>query len=140
MLLLTVWSRRAYFRMGESIAWWISNQQLLPGQEDLRPTNEFLVREIIELTNSFLDDPTPPPSDISTLINRIVSRPRWLSISADVFTGQIIAALIVITFVAIFLLREWISQNARPGQFNDEDEQDILQVPPAPEPNPQPAP
>ncbi|KAJ3931188.1 MAG: hypothetical protein NXY57DRAFT_1081369, partial [Lentinula lateritia] len=138
--LLTVWSWRAYFRMGESIAWWISNRQPLPGQEDLRPTNKFLVREIIELTNSFLDDPTPPPSDISTLINRIVSHPRWLSISADIFTGQIIAALIVITFVAIFLLREWIAQNARPGQFDDEDGQDILQVPPAPEPNPQPAP
>ncbi|KAJ3916024.1 hypothetical protein F5877DRAFT_47423, partial [Lentinula edodes] len=138
--LLTVWSWRAYFRMGESIAWWISNRQPLPGQEDLRPTNKFLVREIIELTHSFLDDPTPPPSDISTLINRIVSHPRWLSISADIFTGQIIAALIVITFVAIFLLREWIAQNARPGQFDDEDGQDILQVPPAPEPNPQPAP
>ncbi|KAJ3890861.1 hypothetical protein GG344DRAFT_48592, partial [Lentinula edodes] len=138
--LLTVWSWRAYFRMGESIAWWISNRQPLLGQEDLRPTNKFFVREIIDLTHSFLDDPTPPPSDISTLINRIVSHPRWLSISADIFTGQIIAALIVITFVAIFLLREWIAQNARPGQFDDEDGQDILQVPPAPEPNPQPAP
>ncbi|GAW03234.1 ERAD-associated E3 ubiquitin-protein ligase doa10 [Lentinula edodes] len=136
--LLTVWSWRAYFRMGESIAWWISNRQPLPGQEDLRPTNKFLVREIIELTHSFLDDPTPPPSDISTLINRIVSHPRWLSISADIFTGQIIAALIVITFVAIFLLREWIAQNARPGQFDDEDGQDILQVPPAPEAKPSP--
>ncbi|KAJ4473967.1 hypothetical protein C8J55DRAFT_562607 [Lentinula edodes] len=126
--------------MGESIAWGISNRQPLPGQEDLRPTNKFLVHEIIELTNSFLDDPTLPPSDISTLINRIVSHPRWLSISADIFTGQIIVALIVITFVAIFLLREWIAQNARLGQFDDEDGQDILQVPPAPEPNPQPAP
>lgn len=33
--------------------------------------------------------------------------------------GQIIAALIVLTFVAVFLLREWVSQNARPGLFED---------------------
>ncbi|KAJ3809699.1 hypothetical protein F5876DRAFT_43374, partial [Lentinula aff. lateritia] len=138
--LLTVWSWRAYFIIGEYIAWWISNRQPLPGQENLRPTNELRVRDIIKLNNSFLKDLTLPPSDISTLINRIVSHPGWLSISADIFTGQIIAALIVITFVAIFLLREWIAQNARPGQFDDEDGQDILQVPPAPEPNPQPAP
>ncbi|KAJ3849605.1 hypothetical protein EV368DRAFT_67298 [Lentinula lateritia] len=139
-LLLRVWLGRAYLRMGESIAWWISNRQPLPGQENLRPTNELRVRDIIKLNNSFLKDLTLPPSDISTLINRIVSHPGWLSISADIFTGQIIAALIVITFVAIFLLREWIAQNARPGQFDDKDGQEILRVPPAPEPNPQPAP
>ncbi|THU75229.1 hypothetical protein K435DRAFT_916043, partial [Dendrothele bispora CBS 962.96] len=57
---------------------------------------------------------------------------------ADIFTGQIIASLIVITFVAIFLLREWIAQNARPGVFDDNEDvpaanapQDqVLQVPP----------
>lgn len=35
------------------------------------------------------------------------------------FMGQIIASLIVLTFVAVFLLREWVSQNARPGLFED---------------------
>lgn len=39
--------------------------------------------------------------------------------SADIVSGQIIATVIVVAFVAVFLLREWISQNARPGVFDD---------------------
>ncbi|KAI6110799.1 hypothetical protein EV401DRAFT_1868684, partial [Pisolithus croceorrhizus] len=57
---------------------------------------------------------------------RLMTRPFWQSLSADIFAGQIIASLIVLTFVAVFLLREWISQNARPGVFEEED----LVVPP----------
>jgi E3 ubiquitin-protein ligase MARCH6 len=62
--------------------------------------------------------------------------------SADIFTGQIIASLIVLSFVAVFLLREWISQNARPGVFEDEEGEDRaaqrpLPAQPAPEPAPQ---
>ncbi|KIK61910.1 hypothetical protein GYMLUDRAFT_42329 [Collybiopsis luxurians FD-317 M1] len=45
----------------------------------------------------------------------MVIHPVWISLSANVFTGQIITAIIVITFMAIFPLREWITQNARPG-------------------------
>jgi len=55
------------------------------------------------------------------LIRKITSHPVWLALSADIFAGQIIASLIVLTFVAVFLLREWISQNARPGVFEDEE-------------------
>lgn len=56
----------------------------------------------------------------------------WLTLSSDVFTGQIIASIIVLTFVAVFLLREWISQNARPGVFEDEELPDGDQVPAPP--------
>jgi E3 ubiquitin-protein ligase MARCH6 len=52
---------------------------------------------------------------------RLMAHPLWLSLSADIFTGQMIASLIVLTFVAVFLLREWISQNARPGVFEEEE-------------------
>lgn len=62
-----------------------------------------------------------------------------MALSADIFTGQIIASLIVLTFVAVFLLREWISQNARPGVF--EDEEVFPDMPPVVnDPPPQPAP
>jgi hypothetical protein len=47
--------------------------------------------------------------------------PLLRSVSADIFTGQIIATLIVLVFIAVFLLREWISQNARPGVFEEGD-------------------
>ena len=63
---------------------------------------------------------------------RLMTHPLWLSISADIFTGQMIASLIVLTFVAVFLLREWISQNARPGVF--EEEEVLPDEPPAIEP------
>ena len=71
---------------------------------------------------------------------RLMAHPLWLTLSADIFTGQMIASLIVLTFVAVFLLREWISQNARPGVFEEEE---VLQdePPPAqPLPNPPPVP
>lgn len=50
-----------------------------------------------------------------------LSHPLLRSVSADIFTGQIIATLIVLVFIAVFLLREWISQNARPGVFEEGD-------------------
>lgn len=71
-----------------------------------------------------------------------MSRPFWRSISADIFAGQIIATFIVLSFIAIFLLREWISQNARPGVFEDEDffaeNRDLPPQEPAPQPAAQP--
>jgi E3 ubiquitin-protein ligase MARCH6 len=68
----------------------------------------------------------------ATIYQRISNRPFWSMLSADIFAGQIIASLIVLIFVAIFLLREWISQNARPGVFEDEDGGAIH---PAPQPD-----
>lgn len=38
---------------------------------------------------------------------------------SDIFEGQIIASLIIVLFLAIFLLREFIVQNARPGILGD---------------------
>ena len=75
-----------------------------------------------------------------SFLARLMAHPLWLSLSADIFTGQMIASLIVLTFVAVFLLREWISQNARPGVFEDEEAPpdeppaiDALIPPPVPE-------
>lgn len=69
-------------------------------------------------SNVQLDPSIPPPT---TQLGKALTHPIWVSLSADIFTGQIIASLIVLIFVAMFLLREWISQNARPGIFEDED-------------------
>lgn len=41
------------------------------------------------------------------------------NVSSDIFTGQIITTIIIVVFLAVFLLREWIVQNARPGVFGD---------------------
>ncbi|PPQ70661.1 hypothetical protein CVT24_000669 [Panaeolus cyanescens] len=118
---VTVWTWRMYFSIGESIAWWISDRPrpLTPESEN----NLFYTK--------LRYDPSLPPA--KTVIGRFLQHPMWVALSADIFTGQIIASLIVLTFVAVFLLREWISQNARPGVFEDEE------VPPE-DPAPAPAP
>uniref|UniRef100_A0A8H8CH31 Uncharacterized protein n=1 Tax=Psilocybe cubensis TaxID=181762 RepID=A0A8H8CH31_PSICU len=67
--------------------------------------------------------------------SKVSSHPAWLAPSADIFTGLIIASLIVLIFVAVFLLREWMSQNARLGVFEEEELPDL---PPVYAPPPQP--
>lgn len=107
-----------------SSAWYISNLDR-SSASDSTPYQK--------LTN---EPPTIPPKNI---IGQITAHPIWAALSADIFTGQIIASLIVLTFVAVFLLREWISQNARPGVF--EDEEVFPDMPPAANDPPlQPAP
>ena len=88
-------------------AWWISDRPRPDAGPDAGP---YFYRVTA--------DTLPSPN---TLVARLTSHPLWIALSADIFTGQIIASLIVLTFVAVFLLREWISQNARPGVFEDED-------------------
>ncbi|KAF8903526.1 hypothetical protein CPB84DRAFT_1814671 [Gymnopilus junonius] len=106
---VTVWTWRMYFSMGDQrTAWWISKRPRPPYTESPIP---FYSRISYEAT-------APPPKG---LVAKISTHPLWLALSADIFAGQIIASLIVLTFVAIFLLREWISQNARPGVFEEEE-------------------
>ncbi|KAG5654209.1 hypothetical protein H0H81_006242 [Sphagnurus paluster] len=104
----TVWTWRMYFSMGESTAWWISGRERPPNNNQESPF----------YYNIRPNKSVPVPQ---TFLGRLTSHPLWIALSADIFTGQIIASLIVLTFVAVFLLREWISQNARPGVFEDEE-------------------
>ncbi|THH29527.1 hypothetical protein EUX98_g4673 [Antrodiella citrinella] len=55
----------------------------------------------------------------TAFLHVLFTHPMVRNISADILSGQIIASVIVLGFVAVFLLREWISQNARPGVFDD---------------------
>lgn len=111
---ITIWTWRLYFTMGESTAWWISGRDLQPSSSSTGLASLTVTNETVSLWTN------------STVLHRLMTRPFWQSLSADIFAGQIIASLIVLTFVAVFLLREWISQNARPGVFEEED----LVVPP----------
>ena len=109
-------------------AWWISDRP--------RPTPPISSHtSFYQIHNMTEGNGTYPSLANMTLWERTTSRSFWNAMSADIFAGQIIASLIVLTFVAIFLLREWISQNARPGVFEDEDfPQDERDMPPPLEP------
>lgn len=93
-------------------AWWI-NARPMPG-----PTSPPLgaASWIVNIT-SLLDE------DFEQFANRHALREMTSALSSDIFSGQIIASLIVVAVMCVFLLREWIMQNARPGVFDDVQDQ-----------------
>ncbi|KAH8110989.1 hypothetical protein DFH11DRAFT_1616415 [Phellopilus nigrolimitatus] len=109
---VTVWTWRFYFIMGENIAWWINDRP--------RPTPSPIFYSYYANV-TVADDQNRTDTSNRTILGLATSYPVWRALSSDIFTGQIIASLIVLVFLGIFLLREWIMQNARPGVFEDND-------------------
>jgi hypothetical protein len=102
-------------------AWWLSAR---PRSSPSSPSSFFFNLTSRSQSNSTATNTTLRRSfndtNLSTL-DGLLAHPLLRSVSADIFTGQIIATLIVLVFIAVFLLREWISQNARPGVFEEGD-------------------
>ncbi|KAI0085732.1 hypothetical protein BDY19DRAFT_964078 [Irpex rosettiformis] len=131
----TIWTWRMYFAMGDSTAWWISNRE--------RPRVDTPADTLT--TYEQQNDTSPDATPFETFL----THPSIRTISADIVAGQIIATIIVVAFVAIFLLREWITQNARPGVFDEADAppeaaiqvvaEPVIPLAPAPAPLPPPA-
>ena len=135
---VTVWTWRMYFAMGNSTyvtvifeslsifdkicsAWWISARPRSPSSS---PSSFFFYNLTSRSQfNSTATNTTRRSSNETeaSAWNALLAPPLLRSVSADIFTGQIIATLIVLVFIAVFLLREWISQNARPGVFEEGD-------------------
>lgn len=132
----TVWTWRMYFTMGDSTyvlvirlsayfsdtferAWWISDRPRPSSPKVDHKSGNTVFHHNPNLT--VVGSNNTSAFSNSTFVEWTMSRPFWRAISADIFAGQIIATFIVLTFVAVFLLREWISQNARPGVFEDEE-------------------
>lgn len=132
----TVWAWRMYFNLGDATAHWIASRS-----RTNYTTNAGFLEQVLfpPFPVEALDEATVRARADAPFLERVIKHPLWLSLSSDIFTGQIIASFIVLTFVAIFLLREWIAQNARPGVFEDEEPPPILDEMPAPPP-PAPAP
>ena len=88
-------------------AWWVSNRE----------------RPRVEIPSDALStyQPQNDTNPDATALEAFLAHPSIRTISADIVAGQIIATIIVVAFVAIFLLREWITQNARPGVFDEAD-------------------
>ncbi|KAI0294319.1 hypothetical protein B0F90DRAFT_1757507 [Multifurca ochricompacta] len=118
---ITVWTWRMYFAMGNSTAWWISARP-----RSSSPSSSFFFYNLTS-RSQFNSTATNAPLQSSSNdtdnspLNALLAHPLLRTVSADIFTGQIIATLIVLVFIAVFLLREWISQNARPGVFEEGD-------------------
>ena len=137
---VTVWTWRMYFAMGNSTyvtvtseslsdfdefhsAWWISARPRSPSSS---PSSFFFYnltsRSQFNSTATHTNTTRGSSNDTdASTWSGLLAQPLVRSVSADIFTGQIIATLIVLVFIAVFLLREWISQNARPGIFEEGD-------------------
>ncbi|KZS94639.1 hypothetical protein SISNIDRAFT_410077 [Sistotremastrum niveocremeum HHB9708] len=116
----TVVSWRLYFFTGDRIAWWISNHK--------RPASSIIP---FPSSNATLQDVLLTIQANNGNVTWQAFSPFLRTMSSDVFTGQIIASVIVLSFLAVFLLREYIAQNARPGVFEDVD---LPEAPVAPPP------
>ena len=81
---------------------------------------------------TFFNSTTIIPDDqkywAEPLLRALTSNPRrtneWVirlteNMAADIFLGQIVACVVVVTFVCLFFLREWVVQNAHPGVLED---------------------
>jgi hypothetical protein len=102
-------------------AWWISARPLSPSSS---PSSFFFynLTSRSQFNSTATNTTHRPSNDTDTSAwSGFLAHPLLRSVSADIFTGQIIATLIVLVFIAVFLLREWISQNARPGVFEEGD-------------------
>ncbi|KAH9935970.1 uncharacterized protein BXZ73DRAFT_76777 [Epithele typhae] len=133
----TIWTWRTYFALGNMIAWWIS---ALPQPE---PITDFYGRPVVANTTANTTTNGTANSTEAVSLEQLVAaqepvasslfaHPLYRSISSDIFSGQVIASFIVLTCVAVFLLREWINQNARPGIFDERDAQFDAAAPEAP--------
>ncbi|KAI0676025.1 hypothetical protein C8Q78DRAFT_1142731 [Trametes maxima] len=132
----TIWTWRMYFAMGNHAAWWISALK--------RPEHDpDMFDDLSTPLNTTVANSTVTPDLQASAHTGFLTHPLILQVSSDIVAGQIIASMIVIAFVAVFLLREWITQNARPGIFEDEDMvmevNEVDALPPLPE-NAHPAP
>jgi hypothetical protein len=81
---------------------------------------------------TFFNSTTVIPDDqkywAEPLLRALTSNPKrtneWMirlteNMAADIFFGQIVACVVVVTFVCLFFLREWVVQNAHPGVLED---------------------
>ncbi|KZV69277.1 hypothetical protein PENSPDRAFT_608901 [Peniophora sp. CONT] len=106
----TVWTWRMYFAIGNGAAGWLA---ATPGSGH---------RALFNLTRP---SPSNATSTNSTTANdngtafSLLAHPAARNVGADILSGQIIATVIVLVFIAVFLLKEWIAQNARPGMLDD---------------------
>ncbi|KAI9255106.1 hypothetical protein BDA99DRAFT_540018 [Phascolomyces articulosus] len=151
---LTVWTWRFYLWSGENLAYRLSRLQNINITTTITASSSLLassassssiVSSIATTTpspiasssfSSSLDDSSQNSYNIhfitsvfphSIHIEKMLKSFNTKAFFADCFEGQIITCIVVIAFVAAFLLREWIIQNI-PAELEDEDDEERVVV------------
>ncbi|KAI8150028.1 hypothetical protein BJV82DRAFT_7339 [Fennellomyces sp. T-0311] len=101
---LTVWTWRFYLWSGENMAFKLSRLQDSNATDTSEPSITLF----------------PPSANVEKLLENFSAK----AFLADCFEGQVITCIVVIAFVAAFLLREWIIQNI-PAELEEEEEEQV---------------
>ncbi|KAG0318326.1 hypothetical protein BGZ99_005746 [Dissophora globulifera] len=108
----TIWIWRLYFWVGDWFAF-SANGLAVPVSE----TNATVSRNVTEL---LLMNPKALEhmDTLTRLVHRTIPQEYkgFSKFILDCFEGQVISAVVVVVFVAIFLLREWVNQNQDPEE------------------------
>ncbi|KAH9821775.1 hypothetical protein DFH28DRAFT_950559 [Melampsora americana] len=131
-----VWVSAAYWRLGDWFAFGLTsgndlkfNQTLNQTSDTLNSTNSTDLQLTSNSSNSNSSNPTNLHNSFSLLSIHFDTN----SIAMDIFQGQLITCAVILSFVAVFLLREWILQNTPPNDVMhlEEDDAQNLPLPPA---------
>ncbi|KAI8375652.1 hypothetical protein EDC96DRAFT_496042 [Choanephora cucurbitarum] len=115
----TIWTWRLYFSLGASLSRHLSRLQQVKHQ-------------LGGGSNYHLYNDTMVNNATQTWLEEYKSRLTLQSFLADCFEGQVITCIVIIVFVAVFLLREWIVQNIPMEAPLNEDDELILDPHPIP--------
>lgn len=121
-----VWVSTAYWKLADWFAFGLTSNI-----HQLSKANSSSSQPVVNLTSSSSSESPvidPKPSTPSSF-NSNSSLSHWItsliptldldpnSIALDIFQGQLITCAIILSFVVIFLLREWIIQNTPPPEL-----------------------
>ncbi|KAK9247827.1 hypothetical protein V1506DRAFT_453898 [Lipomyces tetrasporus] len=105
---------------------WVSDE-MFDGQNQ-NETIATPLNRILEPTDAAISETAPVPTLATTISNatakntifgELTTNPLVNKILVDTFEGQVITGLVVLIFVVIFLIREWVLQNAALNQDQD---------------------
>ncbi|RIB06064.1 hypothetical protein C2G38_542961 [Gigaspora rosea] len=123
---MTVWVWRFYFWSGESVAYSLNGQRppsrLIDNNSTIASEKSALAVFYVALLKGTLWYIPPEAVEFVEAYGDFASK-----FLADTFEGQIITCVVVIVFVAVFMLREWIVQNTPAEDGLENDELDILE-------------
>ncbi|KAF9205594.1 hypothetical protein BGZ49_003806 [Haplosporangium sp. Z 27] len=110
----TIWIWRLYFWIGESFAFRFNGLETpLWNSTSFFTQKQNITATVVDTTPTVGTDKAH--DGISQLLFQSVAPEyQWISLFiVDCFEGQIISSVVVVVFVAVFLLREWLVQNQR---------------------------
>ncbi|KAF9098672.1 hypothetical protein BGX27_000753 [Mortierella sp. AM989] len=118
----TIWIWRLYFWIGESFAFRLNGLETPLWNS----TSFFALKQ--NITATALEPATTTGTGRARdgipqiLFQSVAPEYQWISIFiVDCFEGQVISSVVVVVFVAVFLLREWVMQNQREEGIVPED-------------------